>query len=163
MKLIENGFVIEPDWIAHNGADLQRRQILPLDIFLARPEDSSGIRIDADTDLEELRQHLGKLTLIVIEFTSFADGRGFSIAHRLRHLLGFSGKIWASGSLIADQYALAMQCGIDAVLVDEQLLQRQPIEHWHQALATAPLPYRFHGDMMQDYKFSRPRLPIDRQ
>ena len=110
---------------------------------------SSGIRIGVDSDLDELRPHLDKLELIVIEFLSFADGRGFSIAHRLRHSLGFGGRIWASGKLIADQYALALECGIDAILVDEQLLERQPIEHWREALASAPQPYRYHDDMMQ--------------
>jgi len=157
MKLIENGLVIEPDW--------QTSQILPLEDFLARPELSPelfrGIRIDVDSDLEELRPHVDKLALIVIEFASFTDGRGFSIAHRLRHFLGYTGKIWGSGSLIADQYALAVQCGIDAILIDEQLLQRQPIEHWRQALAAAPAPYRFHGDMMHDQEFPRLRNPIN--
>jgi len=157
MKLIENGEVIEPD--------KQTLQILSLEDFLANPELSpelsSGIRIGVDSDLDELRPHLDKLALIVIEFLSFADGRGFSTAHRLRHSLGYAGKIWASGSLIADQYALGVQCGIDAILVDEQLLQRQPIEHWRLALATAPLPYRFHGDMLQDHKLPRLRLSSD--
>ena len=104
-----------------------------------------GVQIGVDTDLERLFQHLSDIDLIVIEISSFADGRGFSIAYRLRHSLGYSGEIWALGNLIVDQYAHAVQCGIDGVLVEDQHLARQPIEHWRDALIDTPLPYRYHN------------------
>jgi len=159
MKLIENGTVVDPDWVFQDQAediDQSIKEIVPVDLFLENPELSAGVRIDVDTNLENIEPHLEQISLIVIEFAAYADGRGFSIAHRLRHSLGYTGKIWGAGSLIADQYALAVQCGIDAILVDEQLLQRQPIEHWQEVLANAPTPYRYQDDMVQGFSVSSP-------
>ncbi len=156
MKLIKNGMVVDPDWVfwsetsvigQDTGQDIG--QIVPVELFLENRKISTGIQIDVDTDIELIAPYLSDLALIVIEFAGYADGRGFSIALRLRHTFGFTGIIWASGSVICDQYAMAIQCGIDAVLVDEQLLQRQPIEHWQEALANAPTPYRYHDELAQ--------------
>ena len=153
MKLIESGAIADLNWHFSDLADetsQSRNVILPFDVFLARPELARGVQVGVDTDIDELRPHLDKLALIVIEFSAYADGRGFSIAHRLRHSLGYQGKIWGRGSLIADQYALAVQCGVDAVLVEEELLERQPIDQWQEALASAPTPYRFQVEMVND-------------
>ena len=163
MKLIKNGTVVDPDWIYRDRAediDQNTNQIVPLELFvelfLKNPDLSVGIQINVDTNLEDVAPHLKNVSLVVIEFASYADGRGFSIAHRLRHSLGYTGKIWGSGSLIADQYALAVQCGIDAILVDKHLLKRQPIEHWQEALTSAPTPYRYQESMVQDASVSSP-------
>jgi len=153
MKLIKNGIVVEPDWRFHDkgeNSDQLVNQIVSVDLFLKNLELSTAIEIDVDVDLDDIAPHLSQLELIVIKFEGYADGRGFSIAHRLRHSFGFRGDIWGSGSLISDQYAMALQCGIDAVLVDEKLLQRQPIEHWQGVIVNAPAPYRFQDDMMRD-------------
>lgn len=148
MKLISNGIAVNPDW-HFQGEQAGTNQIVPVELFLENPENSTAIQIDVDTNLDDIVPYLDQLELIVIRFESYADGRGFSIAHRLRHYLGFTSKIWGSGSLISDQYAMAIQCGIDAVLIDENLLLRQPIEYWRDALASAPTPYRYQGEMMQ--------------
>lgn len=54
---------------------------------------------------------------IRIEFTSFADGRGFSLAKRLRRA-GFLGQLLASGYLLPDQYPLLRRVGFDAVEIE---------------------------------------------
>ena len=147
MKLIKSGVLSEPDWIFCDDIDHARHgvgQILPHKVFLenlAKPVDTQrlvGIQIDVDTDLEDIIPYFDRLNLIVIEFASIADGRGFSTARRLRQSLNYAGEIWANGKLYVDQYPLAVQCGIDGVLVDEPLLQRQPIEHWREALDMHP-------------------------
>ena len=153
MKLIKNGTVIDPDWIFQDQAvigDQNSNQIVPVGQFLEDTELATAILIDVNTDLDLIAPYLNKLELIVVEFAAYADGRGFSIAHRLRHSFGFTGEIWGSGSLISDQYAMALQCGIDAVLVDEGLLLRQPIEHWQDAIAGAPIPYRYQDEMVRE-------------
>ena len=66
---------------------------------------------------------------IRIDFPSFADGRGFSLARRLR-MLGFNGRLRASGHVISDQYFHARRSGFDEVEVDELLARRQPQEQW---------------------------------
>ena len=69
------------------------------------------------------------LRLIRIDFPSFADGRGFTLA-RLIRLLGFTGRLRAKGHVIADQYAMARRLGFDEIEISPDLAKRQPEEHW---------------------------------
>lgn len=82
----------------------------------------------SDTPAEELVDHLHR-DLIAIDFPAMTDGRGFSIARRLREL-GYEGRLRAVGRLIADQYAMARRVGIDEVLIPAELAKRQPQEQW---------------------------------
>jgi len=88
-----------------------------------------ALDIKADQDLNALNDYLDTLTLIRIEFSSFADGRGFSLARILR-LMGFSGHLRAYGHVISDQYAMARRSGFDDVEVSEALASRQPEAEW---------------------------------
>lgn len=81
-----------------------------------------------DTPLADLSQHLHR-DLLAIDFPSFSDGRGFSLARRLREM-GFKGRLRASGRLIADQYAMARRVGFDEVEVAPDIAARQPAEQW---------------------------------
>ena len=67
--------------------------------------------------------------MIRVDFPSFADGRGFTIARRLR-LMGFTGRLRAKGHVIADQYAMARRSGFDEVEIDDALAARQPEDQW---------------------------------
>ena len=85
--------------------------------------------ISADQDLNALSDYLDTLTLIRIEFLSFSDGRGFSLARILR-LMGFSGHLRAYGHVISDQYAMVRRSGFDDVEVSKALATRQPEAEW---------------------------------
>ncbi|MGH1423451.1 MAG: DUF934 domain-containing protein [Pseudooceanicola sp.] len=67
--------------------------------------------------------------MIRVDFPSFADGRGFTIARRLR-LAGYTGQLRAKGHVIADQYAMARRSGFDEVEIDNDLAERQPESQW---------------------------------
>ena len=88
-----------------------------------------GLTVDNSTDLEALVEWFDAVDVIVIPFPSFADGRGFSIARRLRQL-GYGGKLRASGHLIADQYAHARRVGIDEIAISNEIAARQPEDQW---------------------------------
>ena len=81
------------------------------------------------------------LGLIAVPFPKSADGRGFSIAPRLRRM-GYAGELRASGHLIADQYALARSCGFDTVEISDGLAVRQPEAHWIEAERAMTLAYQ---------------------
>ena len=104
------------------------------------PDDWDGSVMDltSDVDPESLRGGLHKLDMIRVDFPSFADGRGFTIARRLR-LMGYKRRLRASGHVIADQYAMARRAGFDEVEISEDLAARQPEHHW---LARADWPQR---------------------
>ena len=94
----------------------------------------SGLGLDLEADLlpdalDALVSDFDRIALIRIPFASFADGRGFTLARHLR-LLGYRGRLRATGHVIADQYAMARRSGFDEVEIDEGLASRQPEAQW---------------------------------
>ncbi|MCA1335407.1 DUF934 domain-containing protein [Pseudooceanicola marinus] len=85
---------------------------------LTLPSDSNPREVDFDG-----------AALVRVEFPSFSDGRGFTIARELRQR-GFTGHLRASGHVIADQYAMARRSGFDDVEISDELAARQPEEQW---------------------------------
>ena len=67
--------------------------------------------------------------IIRVDFPSFADGRGFTIARMLR-LRGYQGRLRAHGHVISDQYAMARRAGFDEVEISQSLAARQPEDQW---------------------------------
>lgn len=104
------------------------------DFFLVRddgfhPHDGAEPTVlTSDTPLSELAEHLA-VPLLAIDFPAMTDGRGFSIARRLREL-GYRGRLRAVGKLIADQYAMARRVGFDEVQISADLARRQPEDQW---------------------------------
>ena len=94
----------------------------------AGAEDTS-IDLGSDADPSELTDRLGALRMIRVDFPSFADGRGFTIARQLR-LMGYDGRLRAKGHVIADQYAMARRSGFDEVEISDELAERQPEDQW---------------------------------
>ena len=105
--------------------------IAPLErvLTLSTPVQGGGVDLPNDADLNGLAPYLDHLALIAIDFPSFADGRGFSLAQRLRRR-GFRGRLRARGHVIVDQFAYAFACGFDEVEIDEALAARQPEAMW---------------------------------
>ena len=97
--------------------------------FSAPETGGAALDIGPETDLSALGGRLDRARIIRIRFTSFADGRGFSIARELR-LLGYAGRLRASGHVLADQYAMARRSGFDEVEIDANLAARQPEDQW---------------------------------
>lgn len=87
------------------------------------------VDVPSDADPAGLANRLSKIEMIRVDFPSSADGRGFTIARRLR-LMGFTGRLRARGHVIADQYAMARRSGFDEVEIDDDLAARQPEEQW---------------------------------
>ncbi len=87
-----------------------------------------GIDLASDTDPAKLACMTGA-AMIRIDFPSFTDGRGFTLAAILRRA-GFTGRLRARGHVIADQYAMARRSGFDEVEIDDSLAQRQPEPQW---------------------------------
>ena len=99
--------------------------------ILALEDARTGVAIDlaSSSDPLELAKYLPDVPMIRVDFPSFADGRGFTIARQLR-LIGFTGRLRARGHLIADQFTMARRAGFDEVEISDEMAKRQPESHW---------------------------------
>lgn len=88
---------------------------------------AAGLDLGPDADIAAL--DLTGVQAIRIAFPKFSDGRGFTLARRLRQR-GFTGRLRAKGHVIADQYAMARRAGFDEVEIDEALAARQTEDQW---------------------------------
>lgn len=100
-----------------------------------------GVHVPNNADPIRLRAYFDRLALISIEFPAFADGRGFSLGHRLR-ALGFKGRLRATGHVIADQFAYLLACGFDELSLRDDVAERQPVEHFLKALRRITAGYQ---------------------
>ena len=73
---------------------------------------------------------------VAIRFGATQDGRGFSLARRLR-LKGHRGRLVAVGPLEPDQARHAFQCGFDAVGIEDDTLARHGRAAWEGTLTTS--------------------------
>lgn len=97
--------------------------------------DGGGFAVDVPGNASEetlralIAARRNDLALVRIDFPSFADGRGFTLATLVRRE-GFTGRLRAHGHVIADQYAMARRVGFDEVEIDDALAERQPEDQW---------------------------------
>lgn len=104
------------------------------DFFLVRDDGfhaydgAEPVVLAPDTDPATLGEYLDQ-PLLAVDFPSFSDGRGFTLARLLREK-GYKGRLRAVGGLIADQYAMARRVGFDEVRISAALAARQPQEQW---------------------------------
>jgi uncharacterized protein (DUF934 family) len=73
-----------------------------------------GVRIEPGQRLEQVEPWLPQLSLVVLTFPVFSDGRAFSTARMLRERYGFRGEVRAVGDVQIDRYQFMRQCGFDA-------------------------------------------------
>lgn len=119
--LVQDTGFVQDDW-AH-GFTAQE--------VLAANRDGQVVSVDlgADADPNTLGNRLSEIDMIRVDFPSSADGRGFTIARRLR-LMGYAGRLRAKGHVLADQYAMARRAGFNEVEIPEDLAARQPQDQW---------------------------------
>ena len=91
--------------------------------------DARGVDLVNTDDPARLSNRLSDVAVIRIAFPAFSDGRGFTLARRLR-VMGYTGRLRAQGHVIADQYAMARRCGFDEVEISADLAARQPEDQW---------------------------------
>ena len=145
--LLDRSGEIEDHWPEISDSEplpAQGYALVPL-VRLKDATDADGVYLGAsvpnDTDPEELVSWFGRLGLISVDFPSFADGRGFSIAASLRER-GFAGRLRADGPVIADQFEYLLSCGFDEVKVPEDVAIRQPPAHWTSQLDRISMAYQ---------------------
>jgi uncharacterized protein (DUF934 family) len=93
------------------------------------PEAGLAVDLGNDQSPEALAPHFGRIALVRVAFPAMGDGRGFSIARRLR-ALGFTGRLRAAGPMIPDQLRAALRVGFDEIELFDDAAARRPTTHW---------------------------------
>ncbi|MEM1199394.1 MAG: DUF934 domain-containing protein [Pseudomonadota bacterium] len=142
--LKRDGTISEDQWTALGDDDdvppqgdvIISHARLPLDV-----PGRLGIRFANDLDVSNLELDLSQVSLIVLTFPSFADGRAYSQARALRNTLSYDGELRASGHLLPDQLAFMVEVGFDSF---DLQTDRFAVERWTEALEEVTLTYHRH-------------------
>jgi len=147
MRLIKGGAFVE-DVYAAVADDAPLPGTGPFVVTLARfTKDRDGIlarnvpigvRLKSADNPESLAPDLQRISLIVLEFPYFKDGRAFSWARMLRARLGFKGEIRGSGHFLYDQMAFMDRSGFDAYEVPDGFT----LEQFRRALGEISIAYQ---------------------
>jgi uncharacterized protein (DUF934 family) len=127
-KIIKDKTIVTDDWMLLKLAEGETaeavkvpdgKQIVPLNVWLAQKSQLQvrsdiGVWIASDECAEVLGDAVTTLPLIAVDFPSFADGRGYSIAYQLRARQGFEGELRAIGDVLRDQLFYMQRVGFNA-------------------------------------------------
>ena len=102
-------------------------------------DDAIGIWLAPDDDVDAIAPDLVTRPLVAIDFPKFTDGRGYSIAQRLRVRHRYGGELRAIGNILTDQLANLARVGFDSFA----LASHHSTETAKQRLA--PFPYAYQG------------------
>jgi uncharacterized protein (DUF934 family) len=78
------------------------------------PYDGKMLSLPNTEDVLKLGDRLDGVSLIVLDFPKFTDGRAYTQARLLRERLGYTGELRASGAVFIDQLPFLLRCGFDS-------------------------------------------------
>jgi uncharacterized protein (DUF934 family) len=131
--------------------DTQQHQIVPFSHLVSAvgkgtASDIRAVWISPDDDFEPFVPHLLLLEILAVDFPSFRDGRGYSVATLLRTRYGWAGQLRAIGDVLRDQLNYMRRCGFDAFAIrpDKDIHDAmKSFSHYsvrYQGAADNPLP-----------------------
>lgn len=126
--IIKNKAIVADDWTvlrlneqesAENVTVAPGKVIVPLQVWLQQRDALQqraeiGVWLASDERPEELKNDIGKFSVIAVDFPKFSDGRGYSIAYNLRARLGYTGELRAIGDVLRDQLFYMQRVGFNA-------------------------------------------------
>ncbi|GAA6133343.1 DUF934 domain-containing protein [Oceaniserpentilla sp. 4NH20-0058] len=150
-NLINQTTILENPWllVTDTDAPLPSGSILVdskywlenIDKLKARGDVS--VFLNADADLELLKDHLNSFPVIAVNFPAFADGRGYSLARLLKERFGYEGEIRAIGDVLIDQLYFMKRCGFDTYLLKDGLDAQKALNYF----STFSDPYQLAYDL----------------
>ncbi|OUS11824.1 hypothetical protein A9Q89_07840 [Gammaproteobacteria bacterium 53_120_T64] len=146
-SLVDNGWQVLPKDFSGSLPDAPC--FVPLNYWLANKEslqnpDTIGVWLDADQEPEKFAGDIEKLRHLAVNFPSFMDGRGFSIARLIRERYQFTGELRAIGHIVPDQLFYLSRCGFDAFCLDALSLgdEAEPHHQLEDYLAAFSVTYQ---------------------
>ncbi|KAA5607365.1 DUF934 domain-containing protein [Roseospira marina] len=151
MPLLENGHHVADRWTALPDAEPVPDDgpvLVSLDRLKAEADTlwtrsaPIGVRLPNDVPVSALVAAVGgaldRLSLIVLSFPAFKDGRAYTQARQLRDTHGYQGSLRATGDVLRDQLYFMARCGIDAVEIDST----DPEGDWQASVTTFGAVYQ---------------------
>lgn len=130
MALYKNGSFVDDDPWRILGADealpAEGPVALPKARFIAERDGLAGrnaplgVVIEAGEGLDGLEDDIDRLSLVVLTFPKYTDGRNYSTARILRERFGYRGELRATGNVLRDQLRFMLRCGFDALEVTHE-------------------------------------------
>lgn len=119
-SLVKSGKIVADPWqLASKAApDYSYQTIVPLEDFVEGKH--HAVSLSADTEIENVVDAIKHIDLIAIEFDTFADGRGLSMASLLRTRYGYRGEIRAFGHVEPDLTPFMLRSGFDAFVLEDR-------------------------------------------
>jgi uncharacterized protein (DUF934 family) len=126
--------------------------IVPLAFWLERRDlllsraGRLGVWLDSHEEPAAIAGDLDRFALVAVNFPTFGDGRGYSIARLLRERYGYEGELRAIGEVVRDHLFFMAGCGFDAFLLrddqdpEEALTAFGDFSDAYQTSADRPLP-----------------------
>jgi len=146
MPLLKNNALVSDTWI-HADAEGELPNAGDVIVPFARLLKDFGALSERDGKLgvqfgntdrpEALATFLPRLSVIVLPFPAFNDGRAYSIARKLREM-GYRGELRAIGNVLPDQLQFMLQVGFDSFEIGE----RFSLETWQKASRQMSLAYQ---------------------
>ena len=105
-----------------------------------------GVWLGGDDEPLELASDLDAFGVIAVRFSSFTDGRGYSVGRLLRQRCGWTGELRAIGDVQRDQLVYLARCGFDSFQLrsgedpDVALAAFRDFSDAYQATVEQPLP-----------------------
>lgn len=111
----------EPGWVVTLSTWAEYREALrsrrhPVGIQVQPDDDISGLS-SADNRIFQI--DLRGIAFIAIVFPVYTDGRGFSLAQRLRREYGWHGEMRAVGDVLIDTVHYLARCGFNSFVLKE--------------------------------------------
>lgn len=146
MPLLKNTVLVPDTWLnigadepVPDGSDVIVSFARLLQEFeaLSKRSGKLGVVFTNMDRAEALATFLPRLSLVVLPFPAFNDGRAYSIARQIREF-GFKGELRATGNVLPDQLQFMQQVGFDAFEIGE----RFPLSAWQAASKQMSLAYQ---------------------
>lgn len=153
-EILKNGQVHSDNWqVLHLEADADPaaqtvapgQWLVPFNVWLAQRDSLSarageiGIWLSPADDLNAVAAEFGAWPLVAIDFPKFTDGRGYSIAWRLRNHHKYTGELRAIGNVLVDQLFFMLRVGFDSLALDPKIAPATAQSH------LTPFPDTYQG------------------
>ena len=135
-RLIKSGAIVED-----HGPE-----VLDLEQWLQCADRSNrAVVLEPGETLAPLLEHVQEIPLVLVNFPTFMDGRGFSYGRELRER-GYKGELRAVGHFMRDQLTYLSRCGFDAFQFEDESELEAALEsladfsEYYQASVDSPEP-----------------------